>query len=195
MADVFSPAKRSEIMGRVRSRGNRATELRLVSIFREHKITGWRRRAKVFGNPDFVFRPARLAVFVDGCFWHGCPVHGSIPANNQEFWAMKLDRNRRRDQIVMETLSGKGWRILRIWQHELRDAEQVARQLKNALQVGTAPGTGRRMGRRPKRDGLLPSRRGPPACDDEGRQSTRLRPPGGLSAMAAMGPKAGERTL
>lgn len=135
MADVFSPAKRSEIMGRVKSRGNRATELRLISILRDHKITGWRRRAKVFGNPDFVFRKAHLAVFVDGCFWHGCPVHGSIPVNNREFWAAKLERNLRRDEIVSKTLSEKGWRILRIWQHELRNSKQVAQQVENALLV------------------------------------------------------------
>jgi DNA mismatch endonuclease, patch repair protein len=133
MADVFSPAKRSEIMGRVKSQGNRATELSLVSISRDHKITGWRRRAKVFGSPDFVFRRARLAVFVDGCFWHGCPAHGSIPVNNREFWAAKLERNLRRDRIVIGTLSGKGWRILRIWQHELRNSEQVAQQVKDVL--------------------------------------------------------------
>jgi DNA mismatch endonuclease (patch repair protein) len=133
VADVFSPAKRSEIMGRIKSRGNHATELRLITIFRNHKITGWRRRAKVFGSPDFVFPRARLAVFVDGCFWHGCPAHRSIPVNNREFWAAKLERNLRRDQVVGETLSSNGWRILRIWQHELRNSEQVAQQVKDAL--------------------------------------------------------------
>jgi DNA mismatch endonuclease (patch repair protein) len=130
VADVFSPAKRSEIMGRVKSRGNQATELRLISIFRDHKITGWRRRAKIFGSPDFVFCRARLAVFVDGCFWHGCPVHGSIPATNREFWETKLERNLRRDQSVTDTLSAKGWRVLRIWQHELRDPEQIGARLR-----------------------------------------------------------------
>lgn len=133
MADVFSPAKRSEIMGRVKSRGNRTTELRLISIFRHHKITGWRRRAKVFGSPDFVFRRARLAVFVDGCFWHGCPAHGSIPAANREFWSAKLERNFQRDQAVTDALFARGWRVLRIWQHELGNSEQVADHIKNVL--------------------------------------------------------------
>ena len=85
MADVFTPLKRSEVMARVKSRGNRATEMRLIRIFRDFEIKGWRRRAKVFGNPDFIFRAARLAVFVDGCFWHGCPIHGSIPETNRRF--------------------------------------------------------------------------------------------------------------
>jgi DNA mismatch endonuclease, patch repair protein len=148
VSDVFSRAKRSEIMGRVKSRGNRNTELRLISIFHDYKITGWRRRAKVFGSPDFVFRCARLAVFVDGCFWHCCPVHGSIPVTNREFWAAKLERNRLRDQIVAEMLAAKGWRVLRIWQHELRDPQQVnckvRRALTRPLGMAVSAETGRR---------------------------------------------------
>ena len=66
MPDVFTKAKRSEVMSRIRSRGNRATELRLIALMREHGITGWRRNVPLFGKPDFVFRAAKLAVFVDG---------------------------------------------------------------------------------------------------------------------------------
>src|ERR1700739_609884 len=108
MADVFTAAKRSEIMSRVKSRGNQATELKLMEIFRNQQIKGWRRRAKVFGSPDFVFWRARLAVFVDGCFWHSCPIHGSIPQANREFWMGKLERTRSRDQAVAETLKARG---------------------------------------------------------------------------------------
>ena len=68
MADIFTKAKRSEVMARIRGSGNRATELRLIALMREHGITGWRRNAPVFGKPDFVFRRERVAVFVDGCF-------------------------------------------------------------------------------------------------------------------------------
>jgi DNA mismatch endonuclease (patch repair protein) len=68
MPDIFTPAKRSAVMALIRLRGNRATELRLIALMREHGITGWRRNAKVFGKPDFVFRRERVAVFVDGCF-------------------------------------------------------------------------------------------------------------------------------
>lgn len=120
-------------MARVKSRGNQATELRLVTIFRDHKITGWRRRAKVFGSPDFVFRSVRLAVFVDGCFWHGCPTHGSIPASNREFWTTKLERNVARDRLVGKTLTRRGWRILRLWQHELREEELVAHRVRESI--------------------------------------------------------------
>ena len=85
MADVFSKSKRSEVMSRIRSRGNQATELALAKLFRRHKITGWRRNQKVFGKPDFIFPKHKLAVFVDGCFWHGCPKHGTQPKGNAAF--------------------------------------------------------------------------------------------------------------
>ena len=70
MADVFTRTKRSDVMSRIRSRGNRDTELRMIQLFREHQITGWRRNTRVFGRPDFVFPRPKIAVFVDGCFWH-----------------------------------------------------------------------------------------------------------------------------
>src|SRR5579872_2601058 len=115
MADVFSGAKRSEIMSRVRGRGNKATELALVSLFHENKIVGWRRHTPLYGSPDFTFRKSRLAVFVDGCFWHGCPKHATRPKNNEAFWTAKLARNKARDRLVVRTLKRRGWRVLRIW--------------------------------------------------------------------------------
>jgi DNA mismatch endonuclease (patch repair protein) len=78
MADVFSKKKRSEIMAAVKSTNNKNTELKLISIFRTNKIIGWRRAQRLPGNPDFVFHRERLAVFVDGCFWHGCKRHCRI---------------------------------------------------------------------------------------------------------------------
>jgi DNA mismatch endonuclease, patch repair protein len=133
MADMFSPRQRSEIMSKVKGRENQATELRLIGVFREFGIRGWRRRAAVFGNPDFVFPAVRLAVFVDGCFWHGCPVHGSLPATNRRFWTLKLKRNTERDRVVGRELKRSGWFVLRIWQHELRAPDKVARRVRQAL--------------------------------------------------------------
>lgn len=103
-------------MGLIRSRGNKDTELRMIALMRERGITGWRRGAKVFGRPDFVFRRERAAVFVDGCFWHGCPRHGTMPANNRAFWEAKLGRNAARDREVTRTLRAAGWRVLRVWE-------------------------------------------------------------------------------
>ena len=133
MADVFSKQKRSDIMSRVKGRGNVATELRLIKIFRQYKITGWRRHLAIYGNPDFVFPKSRLIVFVDGCFWHNCPLHGRIPETNRIFWKRKLEKNKARDLIVNDFLKAKRWVILRLWQHELQQPAKVARLLKAAL--------------------------------------------------------------
>jgi DNA mismatch endonuclease, patch repair protein len=124
MADVYSKGKRSEVMSCIRSRGNRATELALAKLFRANHITGWLRHQPVFGKPDFVFRKLRIALFVDGCFWHSCPQHATKPKNNAAFWQKKLAANRARDLLVNRTLRKAGWRVLRIWEHELRPQNQ-----------------------------------------------------------------------
>jgi DNA mismatch endonuclease (patch repair protein) len=119
MSDVFTKAKRSEVMSRIRGRGNKDTELALAKLFRRHKITGWRRHQPVFGKPDFIFPKSKLAVFVDGCFWHGCPKHATKPKNNRAFWHRKLSANKARDRLVNQTLRRAGWRVFRIWEHDL----------------------------------------------------------------------------
>jgi DNA mismatch endonuclease (patch repair protein) len=119
MPDVFTKSKRSAVMSRIRGGGNKDTELRLIAIFRAHDITGWRRNSKLPGKPDFVFITRRLAVFVDGCYWHGCPKHYTRPKSNRAFWDAKIARNRQRDREVNRLLKGRGWRVLRIWEHAL----------------------------------------------------------------------------
>src|SRR5438270_725370 len=126
MPDVFNKAKRSQVMSRIRGHGNKATELALVSLFRRNRITGWRRHSTVFGRPDFVLPKLSLALFVDGCFWHSCPKHSNLPMNNREFWHRKLNGNRRRDRLVTRTLRGKGWSVIRVWEHELSRKGEVA---------------------------------------------------------------------
>jgi DNA mismatch endonuclease (patch repair protein) len=133
MSDVFPKHKRSAIMSRVRSSGNLATELRLISIFREFHLVGWRRNQKLFGRPDFVFHDARLAIFVDGCFWHGCKTHRSIPKSNVEFWTKKIARNIRRDAVVRRVLNADGWSVFRIWQHDLRYPDKVGNRVARTL--------------------------------------------------------------
>ena len=138
MADVFTKKKRSEVMSRIRGSGNKDTELRLIQVFREFKITGWRRRWPLFGKPDFVFPNQRLAVFVDGCFWHRCPKpgHSKLPGSNVEFWAAKLARNVARDRLVSRTLRKAGWLVARIWECDLpmgsRTASRISRLLASA---------------------------------------------------------------
>jgi DNA mismatch endonuclease (patch repair protein) len=135
MADVFTKSKRADLMSRVRGRGNKATELATVTFFRCHHITGWRRHRMMFGNPDFVFLHIKLAVFVDGCFWHGCPKHGTQPASNRAFWKKKLTRNKVRDRVVNRTLRQLGWTVLRIWQHELtrKNETRLLRRIQRVL--------------------------------------------------------------
>jgi len=120
-------------MAAIRSTGNRATELRLVAILRAHGITGWRRRQNLPGKPDFVFRQERLAVFVDGCFWHGCRWHCRRPKSRKAFWIPKIARNQRRDREVGVLLHARGWRVHRIWEHQLSDPAGVARRLEAKL--------------------------------------------------------------
>ena len=137
MADVFSTAKRSQIMSRVRHRGNKATELALINLFRRYALSGWRRGARIFGKPDFIFPKRRLAVFADGCFWHSCPEHQTRPANNKAFWKAKLARNKARDKVVTRTLKREGWNVLRVWQHELsrKNEDRLLRRIRNALML------------------------------------------------------------
>jgi len=125
MPDVFTKRKRSEVMSRIRGRGNKDTELALAKLLRAHRISGWRRNRPVFGKPDFVFLKLKLALFVDGCFWHGCPKHCNQPANNSAFWRRKLSGNMKRDALVARTLRRAGWRVLRVWEHELARKNQL----------------------------------------------------------------------
>ncbi len=136
MSDVFTKAKRSEVMARIRSRGNQATELAMAKLFRRHEITGWRRNQPVFGKPDFVFLKFKLALFVDGCFWHGCPKHGTQPAGNRSFWKKKFARNIARDRLVNHALRQANWRVLRIWEHELvrKNEVRLLRRIQRAFQ-------------------------------------------------------------
>ena len=122
-------------MARVHSRGNKRTELALLSILRHHKITGWRRHQPLFGKPDFAFQQQRLALFVDGCFWHCCPKHSTRPASNRAFWMQKLARNRARDVLVNQTLRKDGWKVIRIWQHDLtqKNEAQIAARVRKYL--------------------------------------------------------------
>jgi DNA mismatch endonuclease, patch repair protein len=143
MVDVFTPAKRSAVMSQIRGSGNKDTELRMIALFRSYGITGWRRSLPLYGKPDFVFRRERLAIFVDGCFWHGCPrpKHAPMPKNRAEWWAEKLGKNKARDRKVSRELRKQDWRVLRVWECDLvpRRWPLVARRLKRALAGQHAP--------------------------------------------------------
>lgn len=135
MPDVFTKEKRSAVMSRIRARGNKGTELLFAKLLRKHRIHGWRRHVNLTGRPDFIFRNQRIAIFIDGCFWHGCPKHANMPVNNRELWMQKLSGNKRRDRLVNRTLKQRGWSVIRIWEHELagmanRSLDQVRRLIQ-----------------------------------------------------------------
>ena len=134
MADVFTRKKRSAIMAANKGHGTLSTEVAVRRLLRQHGIRGWRSHvATLPGRPDFAFRQAKAAVFVDGCFWHGCPLHYTAPFSRTKFWARKLQTNVERDFRVDTELCVAGWRPLRVWAHELADMEVIAVRIAGEL--------------------------------------------------------------
>ncbi len=122
--DRISRAARSRNMSAIRSTKNKSTEIRMISVFRTQNIIGWRRGSKIFGKPDFVLPSKKTAVFVDGCFWHGCKKCKTMPKQNRIFWSGKIARNIQRDKKVTRRLRIEGWTVIRIWEHQLTPSVQ-----------------------------------------------------------------------
>jgi DNA mismatch endonuclease (patch repair protein) len=124
----------SRRMSAIRGKGNRSTEVRLRLMLVRAGFRGWKvHPAGITGKPDFYFPDRRVAVFVDGCFWHGCPRCGHVPKANTAYWKAKIERNRRRDHDNALALAGQGVRVVRIWEHELRDEpEKVIEAIRMA---------------------------------------------------------------
>ena len=130
--DTVDRKKRAWIMARVRSSGNRSTELRFVSLLRKHRLSGWRRHFPLMGRPDFVFPSRRVVVFVDGCFWHGHPKKCRLPATHRDYWRQKIARNVTRDRRVTRSLRQQGWKVIRVWEDSIH-RPSVAARLRKAL--------------------------------------------------------------
>jgi DNA mismatch endonuclease (patch repair protein) len=134
MADNLTKQQRSYAMSRIRSQGNASTEQALILAMREAKISGWRRRVGLVGKPDFVFPRSRTAVFVDGCFWHGCKRCGLTSKSNRDYWVEKINGNARRDLSRTRQLRKSGWNVVRIWEHDLRsNPKRVLKKITNAI--------------------------------------------------------------
>lgn len=130
--DVLTPEQRRHCMSRVRDRDTKP-ELRLRKALWKAGLR-YRLRSRLPGKPDLVFSSRRVAVFMDSCFFHGCPVHGTRPKKNAAFWADKLEGNIRRDRQVNDQLRELGWTILRIWEHELRGSmDEVVARVRRVL--------------------------------------------------------------
>ena len=130
--------ERSKHMAAVKGRGNRTTELAFRMHLVRARIKGWKMHPKaVIGHPDFYFPVKRIAIFVDGCFWHGCPRCGHLPKTNHNFWSAKIARNRQRDARQGSVLARDGIQALRIWEHELKkDSPNFVNRLKLLLRAG-----------------------------------------------------------
>jgi DNA mismatch endonuclease (patch repair protein) len=129
MTDNLNAEQRSRNMARIRSNANFTTELRFLRILRRYKISGWRRRSKLPGRPDFVFTRRKVAVFIDGDFWHGNPKRFRLPKSNVGYWEQKILGNRMRDREINKELKRLGWRVLRFWESSLRDEEAIMGKL------------------------------------------------------------------
>lgn len=134
MADWLTQEQRSRNMAAIRSTGTKPEErlgFLLKSMFPRHKIVG---HPTAMGKPDYLIPSLRLMVFADGCYWHGCPKHGRVPEDNRDYWAPKLERNRKRDRRVTRELRGQGYVVVRVWDHDLKgDMNAASGKIKRGL--------------------------------------------------------------
>ena len=128
---------RSRIMAAIRGKHTKSTEVALRMALIRSKISGWRLHATdLLGRPDVFFPLHRVAIFVDGCFWHGCPKCGHVPKTRTSFWRTKILRNRARDRVNTRKLRLSNVKVIRIWEHSLSDKRRTIRALakiSNAL--------------------------------------------------------------
>lgn len=139
MRDFFTPKERSRLMSRIRGRANISTELKIAGILRTARINGWRRHLPLPGRPDFTFPESRICIFVHRCFWHDCPRCRKRSNTRPEYWAKKIEVNRRRDQRVSRTLRQRGYKVIVVWECTLRrkyPIKAIARLIKVLRKAG-----------------------------------------------------------
>ena len=137
MVDNLKPEDRKKTMRAVKGKGTKL-ELRLFAMLAGMRVNGWRKNANyVEGKPDVVFLDKKVAIFIDGCFWHGCPIcNRKLPETNRDYWTGKIDRNVELANIYNHKLADSGWTIIRIWEHELNDKtamQKIKLNIKQAL--------------------------------------------------------------
>lgn len=135
MADVFTKKKRSEIMSRILSKDTKLERDFLKQLSLISHATGYRYRkhyTKLPGKPDVAFPSKKIAVFIDGCFWHGCSLHSRTPLSNSDYWKRKIAKNRARDRQVTKVCKKSGWQVIRLWEHAVkkRPAHAVEKIMK-----------------------------------------------------------------
>ncbi|MET0084739.1 MAG: very short patch repair endonuclease [Sedimenticola sp.] len=131
----MTPEQRSRCMSKIKGKDTKPELLLRKALWK--KGLRYRIHYKLPGRPDIAFVGKRLAIFVDGCFWHGCPEHGVSPKSRSEFWKKKLERNRERDKEVNEALAEDGWLVMRFWEHEIMDdLPSVVRKIARVYRKG-----------------------------------------------------------
>ena len=135
MTDVHTKAQRSRNMAAIHGKGNKSTEIKLIRLLRKYKLTGWRRHYEQLpGKPDVVFPRKKLAIFLDGCFWHGCPCCKLNPASNRKFWRKKIGENKIRDRKNTKQIKAGQWKVMRIWEHQLKsNPHNAIRKIQEVL--------------------------------------------------------------
>jgi len=129
MKDRLTKAQRSYAMSRVRST-NTSLEVKLKTPMRK---LGFRYQPQgLYGRPDFANDNRKVAVFIDGCFWHGCKKCKKLPTANADYWKSKIGRNMKRDRLVSKTLRAQGWTVMRFWEHQIKsNPDVVAQRVRN----------------------------------------------------------------
>lgn len=127
MADFMDKNTRSKLMSRIRSR-NTGPELLLKELLRDFEY-----QPNVFGRPDFINYKKKIVMFVDGCFWHQCPIHSKIPKQNSSYWIPKLLRNLTRAKEVGIAYRNSGWKVVRIWEHDLNNLSKNHLKFKKSV--------------------------------------------------------------
>ena len=134
--DKVSSSLRSHIMSKVRSKET-SLERILRSLLWKNGIRYRKNSPKYFGKPDLLFKQRKTVAFIDSCFWHGCPKHLRMPTSNKQYWIKKIERNRERDVQVNAFYRSKGWKILRIWEHEYKNLNKVINKFMEVLNLNS----------------------------------------------------------
>ncbi len=135
MTDVLTRRQRSYCMSRIRAK-NTQPEIVLRKAISKAGIKGYRLNYRLLGKPDIVFSKRKIAIFIDGCFWHKCQKCFKKPATNKKFWLEKIDSNVKRDRFVSARLKKEGWKVLRIWEHELRKQKIFKKKIIDKIKYG-----------------------------------------------------------
>lgn len=119
MVDTFTKEQRSQIMAKIKSKDTKP-EIFFRKLLYSKGIR-YRTHYPIDGKPDVVIVSQKIAIFVDGCFWHKCPKCCRLPNSNKDYWIEKIEKNVKRDKKINETLKSKGWKVIRIWEHEIKE--------------------------------------------------------------------------